>query len=141
MSEFEYEATNDWRVGDRAYISGEPTTDTLVRGDIVYVRHVDIDGKPKGHGLYLHPNNRQPLRLIRPGELVEAGTKTAFILADCSLGDVKTVGFEFQHHDYNAPTVLISKPKPAEPVEASDAEKLERVARLARELVGVIDGE
>jgi hypothetical protein len=66
-----------WRVGDRAYISGHPTSATLSHGDIVRVTSVSAAGMPMfgPNQIDLHDYDRKPLRILTPGEVVPAGAR------------------------------------------------------------------
>lgn len=62
---------DDWRVGDMAFISGEPTGGDYSKGDIVRVCWISKNGPPLTRcGIHLlTSSNRQPLRVLTVEEI------------------------------------------------------------------------
>ena len=92
-----------WRAGDRAYISGDPTSGSFHHGDIVRVSEVGQDGKPRfGSSGFRGHVDCKPLRVLRAGETIPKGVQTRNIRFDGSLADYS--------HTWGSDTVQESTP-------------------------------
>lgn len=130
----------DWKAGDRAYISGEPTAGLLSKGDVVRVGAVDGCGKPwanrNGDSIDLIARERQPLRILQPGDVIPKGAATRRIRPDGTLADPDRYARDHVVNHAWANVVIVSIPDPA-PDDARRSELLAHIEALKQEVAAL----
>lgn len=132
----------DWKVGDRAYISGEPASGYLAGGSIVPVTMLTRIGEPiTGFGaskIRLLGNDRKPLRILTPGDVVPRGAKYLRILG-CGKPEQVTGKTQWampSESVYAYAIISLPEPDPS-PDEVKRAAMLARIATMEAELEGL----